>query len=150
MPPASVMRVLIVEDNDELAAEIVSFLQRRGYVVSTCASLAACRAFLDAALRDSRRPNVIICDLSLPDGDGLELYISFATHMPETRWVMMTGYYDVDRIQERLAATPELGMPLVVEKPVSLRTLERAMTPSGPPKSSLESRLPTNGNLKSS
>lgn len=121
------MSVLVVEDDVDLAGEIVSFLRRRGYGVVTCASLAACHAFLQAALQNSTAPNVIICDLSLPDGDGLELYISFAARMLKTQWLMMTGYYDVERIQERLAAASRLGMPLVVEKPVSLRTIERTI-----------------------
>lgn len=120
------MSVLVIEDDVDLAGEIVSFLRRRGYGVATCASLTACGAFLEAALRNSAAPDVIICDLSLADGDGLELYISFAARMPATHWLVMTGYHDVEQIQQRLASS-RLAMPLVVEKPVSLRTLERAI-----------------------
>ena len=59
------MRLLIVEDELDLAAAIATGLRREGYAVDTAATAADARERLDDA------PYDLVClDLSLPDGDG--------------------------------------------------------------------------------
>jgi DNA-binding response OmpR family regulator len=61
-------RVLVVEDEDEIASPLVRTLQREGYAVDQAATG---RDAIAAAIRD--QPDVVILDLGLPDMDGLEV-----------------------------------------------------------------------------
>jgi len=62
------MRVLIVEDELDLAAALGTGLRREGYAVDTAADAAEARERLEDAPYD-----VVCLDLGLPDGDGREL-----------------------------------------------------------------------------
>jgi len=66
--PATVARVLVVEDEINLADTIAYNLQREGYEASTAGDGYAA---LDAA--QTQRPDVVVLDLMLPGIDGLEL-----------------------------------------------------------------------------
>lgn len=60
------MHVLVVEDDEPIAAALVSGLQREGFVVQSAATAAAA---LNALPTD-----FILLDLGLPDRDGIELF----------------------------------------------------------------------------
>jgi DNA-binding response OmpR family regulator len=60
--------ILIVDDEADLAATYERLLRRQGYRVRSVGSR---RAGL-AAIGDER-PNLVIADLRLPDGDGLDV-----------------------------------------------------------------------------
>jgi len=62
------IRVLIVDDEPSILAAMAPLLRSRGYAVSTAMSG---RAALDALERE--KPDLIILDLGLPDGDGIEI-----------------------------------------------------------------------------
>lgn len=62
------MIVLVVDDDDELGQLVGTALRRDGHEVQLAGSLAACRASLL-----QHRPDVLVLDLGLPDGSGLEL-----------------------------------------------------------------------------
>src|SRR5690606_11641324 len=62
------MKVLVVEDNLELARNMESFLKREGYVCETSHALDEARDKIVSFKYDC-----IILDLMLPDGNGLEL-----------------------------------------------------------------------------
>ena len=60
--------VLVVEDDDAVRLAVQRFLEREGHVVHTAATAAT-------ALTSARQqpPDVIVLDVGLPDGDGLEV-----------------------------------------------------------------------------
>ena len=60
--------ILVVEDETSIATFIAAYLRNAGYVVKTAASAQA--ALIEIAA-DS--PALIVLDLNLPDGDGVEL-----------------------------------------------------------------------------
>jgi DNA-binding response OmpR family regulator len=62
------MKVLIVEDNRELAENIQEFLMREGYVCESCYSHQEAQKKLISFAYDC-----IILDIMLPDGNGLNL-----------------------------------------------------------------------------
>ncbi len=62
------LRVLVVEDDREIRALIQSSLSVEGFVVQTAVTLREARALLEHA-----PPDVIVLDLGLPDGDGVDL-----------------------------------------------------------------------------
>ncbi|MDX6210728.1 MAG: hypothetical protein QOE24_3119 [Frankiales bacterium] len=61
-------RVLVVEDDANLGAGLVGLLAGAGYEVRWAKNATECRLLLDAAGSD-----LMLLDLGLPDGDGLEL-----------------------------------------------------------------------------
>jgi DNA-binding response OmpR family regulator len=62
------MRLLIVEDNEELAELLAKGLQTAGYESDTLSSIEEARSVLETTFYAA-----LILDLGLPDGDGLEL-----------------------------------------------------------------------------
>lgn len=71
-------RILVVDDNDSLRAGLQRVLEREGFVVET--------AFngLDALqLIDLSPPDLVICDIKMPELDGLKLVEGLRNH-PDT------------------------------------------------------------------
>jgi two-component system OmpR family response regulator/two-component system response regulator QseB len=62
------MRALVVEDDPGIASGLVASLRQGGYAVDHCATLANAWAALSVEPFD-----VMLLDLGLPDGDGLDL-----------------------------------------------------------------------------
>ena len=110
------LRVLVVEDNRDSAESLRRLLELCGYAV-TIAETA--KEGLDAA--KSLRPDVILCDIGLPDSDGFSLARALRKH-PETsaaRLIAVTAYgKDEDKEQSKKA-----GFALHLLKPVSPGTL---------------------------
>jgi len=62
------MRLLLVEDNPQLAQLVQEGLTRQGFVIDRCGSLKEAMTVRAAASYD-----LILLDLGLPDGDGMRL-----------------------------------------------------------------------------
>lgn len=62
------MNVLVVDDDPELCELVETALERDGHAVSAAGSLAQSRTALG-----KRIPDVVVLDLGLPDGSGIEL-----------------------------------------------------------------------------
>jgi len=60
--------ILVVEDETSIASFVAAYLRNAGYVVSTAATAQA--ALVQLA---SESPALVLLDLNLPDGDGVEL-----------------------------------------------------------------------------
>jgi two-component system response regulator ResD len=124
-PPA---RVLIVDDDPNVADVLARYLAREGYVVMTEADG---RAGLRRALRD--QPDLVILDVMLPGLDGLDVCrrLRAAASMPV---IMLTARRD----ESDLVCGLEVGADDYVAKPFSPRevvarakaVLRRAKVPS--------------------
>ncbi len=88
------MRLLLVEDNHSLADVLQPTLGRGGFVVDWVADLADARAALALAAYDA-----VILDLSLPDGDGLELLRDIRAENRPTPVLILSAR---DRIEDRI------------------------------------------------
>jgi CheY-like chemotaxis protein len=114
------LRVLVVEDNRDSAESLRRLLELCGYAV-TIAETA--KEGLDAA--KSILPDVILCDIGLPDSDGFSLARALRKN-PETsgaRLIAVTAYgKDEDRERSKKA-----GFALHLLKPVSPGTLLRVL-----------------------
>ena len=64
---AAQCQILVADDDDEIRELIIEQLSACGYVMSGAASIAE----LETALK-AKMPDILVLDLSLPDGDGLE------------------------------------------------------------------------------
>jgi CheY-like chemotaxis protein len=110
------LRILVVEDNHDSAQSLRKLLELCGYAVTVAYSS---REGLEAAQRT--RPDVILCDIGLPDSDGYALAAALRTN-PATaraRLIAVTAYGgEQDRKRSR-----EAGFQLHLVKPVKPESL---------------------------
>lgn len=105
--------VLVVEDAPEFARIVSTVLENAGYEVRLAATMA--EALIEM---DTRAPDVVILDLGLPDGDGLDL-CRVIRERSSAYVLMLTGRDDeVDKLLGF-----RLGADDYVTKPFSAREL---------------------------
>ncbi len=83
--------ILIVEDEKTLRDSVTSTLQKAGYEVSEAGDVAGLLEALEGP-----SPVALILDLSLPDGNGLEVLPAIKKGWPTTRIIILTGHGTVD------------------------------------------------------
>jgi two-component system response regulator RegX3 len=102
-------KILVVEDEPGIAGPLVAHLAREGFDATAAASLAEGRSWFD---RD--RPDLVVLDVMLPDGDGRDLCRQLRS-VSEVPIVILTARgEEVDRI-----VGLELGADDYVVKPFS-------------------------------
>ena len=106
--------ILIVEDEKLLRWALTEQLKRVGHKVHDVADLASAREHLD-----NHQPDVLLLDISLPDGNGLDFFERNLRRLEDTVVIVMTA---VGQIEEAVRAM-KLGAIDFLEKPVSLDVL---------------------------
>jgi signal transduction histidine kinase len=102
--------VVIVDDNEAFTSAVVSMLGGvAGVRVVDCVATAA--AVMPAV--DQRRPHVILVDVALPDGSGIEVTRVLKSFMPELEIVVMTLSANPAYEREAMAA----GARAFISKP---------------------------------
>lgn len=123
------MRTVLVEDDDDLRAEIGEYLRRRGHEVTDCATLAEGRRVLTGPA-PGLSPEAVICDVNLPDGNGVDLCREIAPGLPHCRWLLMSGAHEPAELNEKLAGIPGRPRWIIIDKPVTMRALNQALETS--------------------
>lgn len=116
------MRILLVEDTDDVAEAIVESFLRRGDAIDRAIN---CALALDSAAAVAY--DLIILDINLPDGSGLDLIAPLRQALPLCPILMLTARLDVE---DRVGAL-DRGADDYLMKPFDLRELEarsRALT----------------------
>ena len=108
------LRILIVEDHESTAQIMARLLQRAGHEVEVAYSVASAKGIFDR-----RDFDLVISDLGLPDGNGLDLFRYMNERQP-VEGIALSGYGMQDDIQASLAA----GFREHVVKPVDWPKLE--------------------------
>jgi two-component system response regulator AtoC len=105
------MHVLVIDDEAALRQILSSLVSRAGYSVDTAASVAEATAKLIRGDVD-----VALCDVRLPDGDGIELVRGFkaAGSGIDTQFIMVTAFASMETAVEALRA----GATDYIVKPV--------------------------------
>jgi DNA-binding response OmpR family regulator len=110
------MRVLLVEDDIGVAAALATSLRKRGYDVDCAGSV---REALAAPPAD-----LVLLDLGLPDGDGMDVCRTLRARHPEIAIIAVTA-----RGEERDRVTGLLtGADDYVVKPFSMAELQARIT----------------------
>lgn len=78
-------RLLIVDDDERIRATLSSFLRNSGYDVITAADIA------EAGKLNNDNIDVVLLDLMLPDGSGLDLLRDFHQRFPRQVIIMISG-----------------------------------------------------------
>jgi two-component system, NtrC family, nitrogen regulation response regulator NtrX len=107
--------VLIVEDNDSASGALRVLFEATGHRVAVARTVAEATATIE-----SSHPDLVLLDLTLPDGDGFGVLRRLGEHPGKKPVVVaLTGHDDPD-IAQRCAS---LGCADVLVKPVSPRKL---------------------------
>ena len=95
------LRLLVVDDHEVVRQGLVALLDRReGFeVVAQAGSVAES---IDAAAR--YEPDLVIMDVRLPDGSGIEACRDIRSARPETRVIMLTSYPDEEAVLSAIIA----------------------------------------------
>ena len=101
-------RILVVDDEPMMADSLRQNLAEEGYTVDTAANGAEA-----IELFDRGGHHLAVCDLQLPDMDGLEVLRHMKDARPATEVIVVTGYGTVARAVEATKA----GAFYFVEKP---------------------------------
>ncbi len=107
------MDILLVEDNDSLAKGLVYTLKQNNFKVIHKVNVKTTKEFLNTS-----RPDLIILDISLPDGNGFELYENNIKDK-KIPTIFLTAKDEEDDIVKGL----ELGADDYITKPFSTREL---------------------------
>ncbi len=112
--------ILIIDDDPGFRKLLETILAGEGYQIHVGASVADARR-----LGAARSFDLVLSDLRLPDGDGLQVLAWFADNAPDTPVVMLTAFGTVASAVEamKLGAVDYLGKPL--RSPDELRLLVR-------------------------
>lgn len=119
-------RVLVIDDNTDLADMFAMLLEASGYVTRTAYSghegLEAVRAFM---------PDVVICDIGMPDISGHEVAkrIQYGAYGCEPMLIAVSGWGDARTV----AASSAAGFVVHMTKPVAIEAVLEVMRDRCPP-----------------
>jgi DNA-binding NarL/FixJ family response regulator len=98
---ANPLRLIVVDDHEIVRQGLVALLDRRpGFqVVGEAGNVAQ-------AIAETRRlkPDVVVMDVRLPDGSGVEACREIRAEQPETRVIMLTSYPDEEAVLSAIVA----------------------------------------------
>jgi two-component system, NarL family, response regulator DevR len=99
--PERPLRLLVTDDHEVVRQGLVALLDRRaGFEVVAQAGTVA-EAIAQAARFE---PDVVVMDVRLPDGSGIEACREIRAARPETRVVMLTSYPDEEAVLSAIIA----------------------------------------------
>ena len=108
------MNLLIVDDEASLRDFLSIVFEGEGWAVETASSIGEARA---AILRNE--PDVVLCDLMLPDGSGIDLIREVKAHSPSIVFIMITAHTSTRSAVEALKA----GAMDYIAKPFDIEEL---------------------------
>lgn len=108
------MKLLIIEDNEDLLQNIQTYLKREGYI---CESAQSYSTAFDKVM--SYTYDVVLIDIMIPGGSGLQVLRELKSVNPETGTIIISAQNAVDDKVEGL----ELGADDYITKPFQLPEL---------------------------
>ncbi|MCX7944990.1 MAG: sigma-54 dependent transcriptional regulator [Deltaproteobacteria bacterium] len=115
MTPSSPMFILVIDDEEYIRLLIKKELSNNYRNIMTASS-----AKEGLSLFNKRDFDVILLDIRLPDGDGIELLDHFRSSQPDCEVIIITGHGDI----ESAVTAMKKGAYDYITKPFSLERLE--------------------------
>jgi len=115
-------KIMVVDDTEGVRDLVGTILERAGYEVFPKPTASALLASFDGP-----QPDVVFLDLSLPDGNGMELLPQIKKQWPDTEAIMLTGNatYDIAVEATKLGAYYFIAKPF--DQKIMLLQVERAL-----------------------
>lgn len=107
------MKILLVEDNELLAKGLIYSLEQKDYIVIHTVDISETLKIIE-----KERIDIAILDISLPDGNGFDLYKNYIKEK-EISTIFLTAKDEEDDIVKGL----ELGAEDYIIKPFSIKEL---------------------------
>jgi DNA-binding NarL/FixJ family response regulator len=92
---------MLVDDHELIRQGLRNYLERRPGM-SVVAEAATVRQALIRAAKE--RPDVVVMDVRLPDGSGIEACRAIKADMPDTRLIMLTSFADDEAVMSSIMA----------------------------------------------
>jgi signal transduction histidine kinase/ActR/RegA family two-component response regulator len=108
------MRILLVEDNEDTNRSLTRLLRRRGYHVQSAVNL---RMAMELSAKEEF--DVLITDLGLPDGSGIELMEAIRSGGP-LLGIALTGF----GMEEDIRKSQDAGFKHHLVKPIDVNKLD--------------------------
>ena len=99
--PAGPLRLLVVDDHEVVRQGLVALLGRRpGFEVVAEAGT------VEESIAQARlhQPDIVVMDVRLPDGSGVEACREIRAELPETRVIMLTSFPDDEAVLSAIIA----------------------------------------------
>lgn len=113
-------RILLVDDDVSIRFGVSEILRTNGYVVDEAGAAAEAREVIR-----SSRPDAILLDHSLPDGDALDLIPLFLDIDPQLPVIVMTGHASIELAVRAIKSGAEHFLTKPVDMEALLILLER-------------------------
>jgi CheY-like chemotaxis protein len=110
-PSASRAKILVVDDETEIASTLSHILEEEGY--QTAAAFDGRTAI---TLAKSFKPDLLLTDVQMPKVNGIEAAIEITSELPNCRVLLLTGSYALAVEHLRKAKAQGYDFP-VMEKP---------------------------------
>jgi AmiR/NasT family two-component response regulator len=117
MPDSGSIRILIAEDDDNARALLVELLNTMGHVV--VAEVTGGREAIERAI--DVVPDVVLLDVHMPDGSGIEAAEQIAAQVPGVAVVLFSGDESIVLSEREIAATAAIAF---LPKPTPPRMLD--------------------------
>jgi DNA-binding response OmpR family regulator len=114
--PSAHKRILFVDDDEETAKTMALVLEEAGYDVSVADSVASALKLAE------QPPDVLVSDIGLPDGSGLDIIRALRARQP-VPGIALSGY----GMDDDVARSLEAGFERHLVKPVELSKLVQAI-----------------------
>jgi two-component system, NarL family, response regulator DevR len=99
--PARTLRLLVVDDHEVVRQGLVALLDRRpGFQVVAQAGTVE-ESIVQARLH---QPDIVVMDVRLPDGSGVEACREIRAELPATRVIMLTSFPDDEAVLSAIVA----------------------------------------------
>jgi DNA-binding NtrC family response regulator len=116
------LRVLIVDDEEELVSALVERLKLRGFLAQGVTDGSAALAYLEEEPCD-----VVLLDVKMPGLGGLEVIRRIKAKDPHLEVILLTGHGSVKNVEDGMA----LGAFDYLMKPVKIDNLVRILSAAG-------------------
>lgn len=119
--------LLIVDDEDDIRSLIADIAKEHGFTVAQACDTREARLKIDR-----QKPNVVMLDMQLPDGNGIEFWEQAG--LPDAQVVFITGYSSVDSAVQalRCGAIDYLRKPLRLDRLEAILSECKALFADGP------------------
>jgi DNA-binding NtrC family response regulator len=88
-------KVLLIDDEEKLRSLLARLLKLEGYTITEAGNLKAAHKAID-----TEEPDVVLCDVKLPDGNGVDFISEIKKKHPFIEIILLTAYGNIpDGIQ---------------------------------------------------
>lgn len=108
-------QILIIDDEMNLSFFLENVLKEEGYLVSTALNLKEGRRLLK-----SKQPDLVLLDVKLPDGLGLDFLSEIRQQIPNIQIVLMTAFGSIEQAVHAM----KLGADNYLQKPFDIEELK--------------------------